>query len=88
MAKIKIGQVGLGRLGKVHAENIVNHVKGAELFAVASVVEQELAYAKEELGVKNCYTSYSEMMRKRRAWGSCNCFAEWISCSSNFTSIR
>ncbi|WP_436960522.1 hypothetical protein [Staphylococcus xylosus] len=50
MTKIKIGQVGLGRLGKVHASNIVNHVKNAELYAVASVVEQELEYANKVLG--------------------------------------
>lgn len=62
MSKIKIGQVGLGRLGQVHAENIVNHVKGAELYAVASVVEKELDYARDALGVENCYTSYTEMI--------------------------
>ncbi|MBF0841230.1 Gfo/Idh/MocA family oxidoreductase [Staphylococcus lentus] len=62
MTKIKIGQVGLGRLGQVHASNIVNHVNDAELYAVASVVDKELEYAKEELGVKNCYKSYSEMI--------------------------
>lgn len=62
MTKIKIGQVGLGRLGQVHASNIVNHVNDAELYAVASVVDKELEYAKEELGIKNCYKSYSEMI--------------------------
>ncbi len=64
MSKIKIGQVGLGRLGQVHAENIVNHVKGAELYAVASVVEKELDYARDALGVENCYTSYTEMIEE------------------------
>ncbi|RIO60664.1 inositol 2-dehydrogenase, partial [Mammaliicoccus sciuri] len=58
MTKIKIGQVGLGRLGKVHASNIVKHVNNAELYAVASVVEQELEYASDTLGVQHCYTSY------------------------------
>ena len=54
MTKIKIGQVGLGRLGQVHASNIVNHVKNAELYAVASVVDAELAYAKDQLGIQHC----------------------------------
>lgn len=62
MTKIKIGQVGLGRLGQVHASNIVNHVKNAELYAVASVVDAELAYAKDQLGVQHCYKSYNEMI--------------------------
>ncbi|MCD8908145.1 Gfo/Idh/MocA family oxidoreductase [Staphylococcus arlettae] len=62
MTNIKIGQVGLGRLGQVHASNIVNHVKNAELYAVASVVDAELAYAKDQLGVQHCYKSYNEMI--------------------------
>lgn len=62
MTKIKIGQVGLGRLGQVHASNIVNHVKNAELYAVASLVDAELAYAKDKLGVQHCYKSYNEMI--------------------------
>lgn len=59
---IKIGQVGLGRLGRVHAENIVHHLPNAELYAVASVVPEELDYAKHTLGVPYTYTSYSQMI--------------------------
>ncbi|ARJ50715.1 Gfo/Idh/MocA family oxidoreductase [Staphylococcus lutrae] len=64
MTRIKIGQVGLGRLGKVHAQNIVNAIPNAELWAVASIVEEELAYAKNELGVPYCYQSYTEMINQ------------------------
>lgn len=62
MTQLKIGQVGLGRLGRIHAQNLSKYIMNAKLFAVTSIVPEELDYAKNELGVKHCYTSYSEMI--------------------------
>ena len=42
MGKIKFGIVGLGRLGRKHAENIAFKVPNAELVAVCSISEKEL----------------------------------------------
>ena len=49
MSEIKVGIVGLGRLGKVHARNIAFKIPGAKLVAACSIMEAELQYAKEEL---------------------------------------
>lgn len=49
--KISIGIVGLGRLGRRHAENLAKRVPGAALVAAASPVEAERAWAEESLGV-------------------------------------
>ncbi|HGH0907204.1 TPA: Gfo/Idh/MocA family oxidoreductase [Staphylococcus pseudintermedius] len=62
MTTIKIGQVGLGRLGKVHAQNVVNHIPNAELWAVTSIVQEELDFARNVLGVRHCYDSYTDMI--------------------------
>lgn len=62
MANIKFGIVGLGRLGKIHAQNLVHNVQGSELVAACSLDESELNYAKEVLGVKETYTNYEEMV--------------------------
>ena len=51
MEKLKIGIVGLGRLGRVHAQNIRYKIPGADLAAACSIVPAELEYAKNELGV-------------------------------------
>jgi len=59
---VKFGIVGLGRLGKIHAMNIATNVPGAQLVAACSLDQNELNYAKEELGVQNLYTSYEEMV--------------------------
>ncbi|WP_317978354.1 inositol 2-dehydrogenase [Niallia endozanthoxylica] len=62
MNEIRVGIVGLGRLGKAHATNIAQNVPGAKLVAACSFVEDELEYAKRELGVTETYTSYEEMV--------------------------
>jgi myo-inositol 2-dehydrogenase / D-chiro-inositol 1-dehydrogenase len=64
MTKIRIGVVGLGRLGFKHAQNIAQVIKHAELAAVCSISEEELALAHKELGVSNCYVDYTEMLEQ------------------------
>ena len=64
MKKLRIGIVGLGRLGKVHAQNIAYKIPNAELAAACSIVPAELEYAKQELGVTDVYTDYREMLAK------------------------
>ena len=64
MNKLRVGIVGLGRLGKVHATNIAYRIPGAELTAACSIVPAELEFAKNELGVTDVYTDYREMLQK------------------------
>jgi myo-inositol 2-dehydrogenase/D-chiro-inositol 1-dehydrogenase len=67
MAKrLRIGIVGLGRLGKRHAINLAYKVKGASLVAACSVVPEELAWAGQELGVRELYADYREMLDRSR----------------------
>ena len=61
MKSVKIGIVGLGRLGRSHAQNLAFSVPGAELTAACSFVDAELEYAKNELGVQKLYKDYAEM---------------------------
>lgn len=63
MDKVRVGIAGLGRLGKVHANNIANKIKGAELVAACSIVDDELAYAKSEFGVEKLYKDFNEMVK-------------------------
>ena len=59
---IKTGVAGLGRLGKIHAQNIKEKIPGLELSAVCSLDEGELNYAREVLGVENLFTDYTDMV--------------------------
>jgi len=61
MKKLKMGIIGVGRLGYEHACNIANRVPGTELVAIC---DGNLARAKEvaeELGVSNVYSDPKEM---------------------------
>lgn len=58
---MKIGIVGLGRLGKRHAENLLKRIDGAELVAGASPVEAEREYAKS-LGL-SAYDSLEALLQ-------------------------
>jgi len=62
MDKVRVGIAGLGRLGKVHANNIANKIKDAELVAACSIMEAELDYAKKEFGIEALYTDFNEMI--------------------------
>lgn len=64
MKKIKVGIAGLGRLGKVHANNIAFKIPNAELTAACSIAPAELEYAKDVLGVTDVYTDFREMLAK------------------------
>lgn len=64
MKKLRIGIAGLGRLGKVHAQNIAYKIPNAELVAACSIVQAELDYAKETFGITQLYTDYREMLEK------------------------
>lgn len=65
MAKVKVGIVGLGRLGKKHAENIAFRIPNAELTAVCSVVQEEVDQVQKEWGIEYGYTNYDEMLKNK-----------------------
>lgn len=52
MDKVKLGIIGLGRLGRKHAENIHYKIPNAELTAICSVVEEELDSVGKEMSPK------------------------------------
>lgn len=65
MKKIKFGIVGLGRLGRKHAENLAFRIPNAELLAACSIIKEEVEEVKEKWGVKYIYTDYEEMLKNK-----------------------
>lgn len=61
MKTIKIGSVGLGRLGYEHACNLALRVPGAELAAICDVNAARVKEVAEELNVPFQYTDFAEM---------------------------
>ncbi|MDV2682896.1 Gfo/Idh/MocA family oxidoreductase [Alkalihalophilus lindianensis] len=63
--KVKVGIVGLGRLGYQHAENLSFRIPFCELTAVCSINEKEVKKAQENLEVPYGYTDYDEMLTNK-----------------------
>lgn len=59
--KLRIGVIGAGRIGKLHANNLVNHVSGAELVAISDVYEPAAKALGEQLGVAY-YSDYHKIL--------------------------
>ena len=59
---LKIGIAGLGRMGRHHATNLAQRVPGAELVAGCSPLAEELAWARDTLGVAHGYTEYALLL--------------------------
>jgi myo-inositol 2-dehydrogenase/D-chiro-inositol 1-dehydrogenase len=59
---VRIGIVGLGRLGRRHAENLAFRVDGARLVAAASPVAEERAWAETTLNGVTTYPGLTELL--------------------------
>lgn len=60
--KLRIGIIGAGRIGKLHANNLVSRVKNAELAAISDVYEPAAKDLAEKLGVANYYSDYHKIL--------------------------
>ena len=65
MKKLKMGIVGLGRLGRQHAENICFRIPNAELVAVCSIKQEEVDEVMNNWGVPAGYTDFDKMLENR-----------------------
>ncbi|TAL85118.1 MAG: oxidoreductase, partial [Rhodanobacter sp.] len=59
---LTIGLAGLGRLGRHYARNLAFNVPHAKLAAVCSPLEDEVAWARDTLGVERSYSDYAKML--------------------------
>jgi inositol 2-dehydrogenase len=62
MRKIKMGVLGVGEMGKRHAENLRRLVPGAELVAIADVAEARAKQVAEELEIEQEFGSFDAML--------------------------
>ena len=65
MNKVRIGVVGIGNMGSVHAKNLFEgKVKGAELTAVCDIKQERLDWAKKDIGGDiTTYLSIDEIIK-------------------------
>ena len=61
--KVKIGLIGCGRAGMIHARSYNGNVRDAELIAICDPSEESLSRAQAELAVPYAYTDYNEALK-------------------------
>jgi len=62
---VRYGIVGIGRMGKRHAENLAQRVPGASLVAACSPVAAELAWARDTLRVPALHERYEDLLARK-----------------------
>ena len=62
MEKLKVGIIGAGRIGQVHAKSITYHIPQAEIVAVSDIFAQGAEKLATELGIPNWYEDYHEIL--------------------------
>lgn len=61
--KLKIGIIGAGRIGKLHAENIVANIREVELKSIADIyINNNIEKWAYSLGIKNAYKDYRRII--------------------------
>ena len=61
-AHIKIGVIGLGRMGQLYTTLLSSQIKGANLYAVAEVNEQVRSRVASELGISHVFADFHELL--------------------------
>ncbi len=69
MDKVKLGIIGLGRLGRKHAENIYYKIPNAKLTAICSIVQKELDSVLKEMNPKYVTKDYREIINNKELDG-------------------
>ena len=62
MNKLKIGIVGAGRIGNVHAESITYHIPEAEVVMVTDVIEANAKKLAERFGIPKYSADYTDIV--------------------------
>jgi myo-inositol 2-dehydrogenase / D-chiro-inositol 1-dehydrogenase len=61
-SKLRFGVVGVGRIGKIHIENLANRLPGAEVAAIADVAAAELEAVATRFGVEKTFADYHDLL--------------------------
>ena len=62
MEKLKVGIIGAGRIGQVHAKSITYHIPQAEIVAISDIYFEGAKNVAAQLGIPNAVEDYHEIL--------------------------
>ncbi len=65
MNKYNVGIIGAGRIGKLHAENLVHCVPQANVVAIADVFADNIKEWANDLGIEKVYADYHDILNDK-----------------------
>lgn len=60
---VNVGIIGAGRIGKLHAANLVNRVKNVKVVAISDVFEKAAKELASSLGIEKVYKDYHDILK-------------------------
>ena len=60
--KVNVGVIGVGRIGRLHAENLMYRVPEANLVAVSDIFVEAAEKAAAELGIPEAYKDHRHIL--------------------------
>jgi myo-inositol 2-dehydrogenase/D-chiro-inositol 1-dehydrogenase len=60
--KLRFGVLGVGRIGKIHIQNLVNRIPEAEVVALSDVAAGELASVAAQFGIARTFANYRDLL--------------------------
>jgi myo-inositol 2-dehydrogenase/D-chiro-inositol 1-dehydrogenase len=79
--KVRVALIGAGRIGRLHAENLVHRVSESELAAVSDVSAEAAENCARDYGIPRAETDYRTLLSDRDIWAV-------VICSSTNTHAR
>ena len=61
-SNLRFGVLGVGRIGKIHIENLVNRIPGAEVVAISDVAAAELETVATRYGISRTFADYRDLL--------------------------
>jgi len=62
---VRIGVIGAGRIGRLHAGHLAHRVGGARLLAISDIRLEEARRCASELGIPECHEDYRKVLENR-----------------------
>lgn len=61
---LKIGIIGAGRIGQIHAENLRTKIRDVDIISIADIDKDKAGLLAEKCGNAKCYGGFNEMLEK------------------------